>query len=478
MFGLVFHSIDILTIISIIIFLIIGYRPPWFKKNDDKRKNNIPGPPSLPFLGTTWLFSIGRYNLNKIHTFYEDMYKKYGPLVKEESLFNFPVYSVFEKEDIENVLKIPSKYPLRPPIGALVMYRKSRPDRYNSSGIVNEQGEMWHFLRSNLTADLVSPKTMSVFSEEANVIGEEWSNLLKIKKDSNNAINSLENLVALLGVETICALVLGKRMELLRSNDPSTKSFELAKAIQDNFKALRDTQFGLPFWKYFKTPAYKLLQKSEETIYETVMEIITNGEGYSSEIYKSIIDAKVDEREKTAAMVDFIAAGIYTLKNSFVFLLYLVAKHPEVQEKILEDSSYSKYCVLESYRMLPTATPLARILEQDLEVGGHQLKTGDVVLCHNAIACRNEKYFKDADQFKPERWLDVEHKHNSTFLVVPFGTGRRICPGKRFIDLVLPIFLEHTVKNYVLSTEQDLELHFEYLRAPKGPIAIKFTDRD
>lgn len=64
--------------------------------------------------------------------FYLDKYRKYGAIVKEHFLWNFPIIHLYDKHDIENVLKYPSKYPIRPGLEAQIFYRQSRPDRYKS----------------------------------------------------------------------------------------------------------------------------------------------------------------------------------------------------------------------------------------------------------------------------------------------------------------------------------------------------------
>ena len=61
-----------------------------------------------------------------------DKYRKYGAIVKEHFLWNFPIIHLYDKHDIENVLKYPSKYPIRPGLEAQIFYRQSRPDRYKS----------------------------------------------------------------------------------------------------------------------------------------------------------------------------------------------------------------------------------------------------------------------------------------------------------------------------------------------------------
>lgn len=165
-----------------------------------------------------------------------------------------------------------------------------------------------------------------------------------------------------------------------------------------------------------------------------------------------------------------------------MFLLYMVVEHSKAQEKILDHDSktFIRACTLETFRILPTAYLLARVTSEDLELSGHLVKAGSVVLCHNGIACRDENNFKNATEFKPERWLGEERSEtlkSSTYLVVPFGTGRRICPGKRLMEQILPIFLEEIVKNFKVETLHPLELQFEFLLSAKRPVSIAFKDR-
>lgn len=56
------------------------------------------------------------------------------------------------------------------------------------------------------------------------------------------------------------------------------------------------------------------------------------------------------------------------------------------------------------------------------------------------IACNDESNFVNAKKFDPNRWIDFENnrlKQDMGSLVVPFGAGKRTCPGKRFVELEL-----------------------------------------
>lgn len=145
MFERIVHSLDLITVsIVAIFFVLLEYRPPWWTKivvKCIKNVKDIPGPLSLPILGTRWTFSVlGGYNFNTIHEFYKDMFIKYGPIVKEEALWNYPIINIVERRDIERVVRTSGRYPIRPPTEVIAHYRKTRPDRYASMGLVNEQG--------------------------------------------------------------------------------------------------------------------------------------------------------------------------------------------------------------------------------------------------------------------------------------------------------------------------------------------------
>lgn len=70
-----------------------------------------------------------------------------------------------------------------------------------------------------------------------------------------------------------------------------------------------------------------------------------------------------------------------------------------------------------------------------------------MVLCQTMTSCHDSINFKEADKYIPERWLDDDAKVSSrctepgVHLVVPFGVGKRQCPGRRFVEMELILIL-------------------------------------
>lgn len=98
------------------------------------------------------------------------------------------------------------------------------------------------------------------------------------------------------------------------------------------------------------------------------------------------------------------------------------------------------------------------------------------------IACNKEENFKNATQYTPERWLTESGAFNANLgegssLVLPFGTGKRICPGKKFFELELTLFIIKLVRAFKIKYHSEYEMNFEFLVVPKSPTDVQFTDR-
>ncbi|XP_020293593.1 ecdysone 20-monooxygenase [Pseudomyrmex gracilis] len=403
-----------------ILVLATGYRPPWWfwtrnhNTNADAGDNgnrkfksgrDVPGPLALPIFGTRWIFSrFGHYSMNKIHEAYKDLNRQYGPLCKEEALWNCLVVSVFSRRDIEAVLKRGSRYPLRPPQEVISHYRRSRRDRYTNLGLVNEQGATWQKLRSALTPELTGASTVFGFFPALNIVTDGFIELIRKRRSGSTTVAGFEELAYKMGLESTCTLILGRHLGFLKPDSSSTLTIRLAEAVRIHFTASRDAFYGLPLWKLLPTSAYKQLIESEDAIYKYV----------------------------------------------FVYVIY--------------------------FRLMPTTPCIARILDEPIELGGYRLDPGTVVLLHTWIAGMSKENFKDASECMPERWLKPTLPH-SPLLVAPFGAGRRICPGKRFVELALQLILAKIAREFEIVVEEELSLQFEFILAPQSPVSLGFRDR-
>ncbi|TVU30577.1 hypothetical protein EJB05_22207 [Eragrostis curvula] len=113
------------------------------------------------------------------------------------------------------------------------------------------------------------------------------------------------------------------------------------------------------------------------------------------------------------------------------------------------DLSYLKLVLKESMRLhahLPFLLP--RQCRETCQVMGYDIPKGTAVFVNAWAIARDPKYWEDGDEFKPERFQnnDLDFK-GTNFEYLPFGSGRRMCPGVNLglanINLALVRLLYH-----------------------------------
>ena len=62
--------------------------------------SKIPGPLSFPVIGAQWMYwkLIGKYTYEKYHESNEEKLKLYGPVVREDVIWNFPLIHIFNSK--------------------------------------------------------------------------------------------------------------------------------------------------------------------------------------------------------------------------------------------------------------------------------------------------------------------------------------------------------------------------------------------
>lgn len=95
--------------------------------------------------------------------------------------------------------------------------------------------------------------------------------------------------------------------------------------------------------------------------------------------------------------------------------------------------------------------------------------------------CRLEEYFKEADKFRPERWIDpIEKTTIHPFSLLPFGWGTRMCMGKRFSETEIYLTMVKFIEKYRIELaveHQELELKHAFIVIPAHPISLKLILR-
>lgn len=145
-------------------------------------------------------------------------------------------------------------------------------------------------------------------------------------------------------------------------------------------------------------------------------------------------------------VVTFMLAGHETTASALTWAWYLIAKHPEVEEKLeaeadavlgdreagiddLASLPYTSMVFQEAMRLYPPALAFARRPKQRLQLAGYTIPRGATIFLSPYATQRNPRYFERPESFEPERWRTISPPK---FAYFPFGGGAKMCIGEPF----------------------------------------------
>ncbi|KAJ4947954.1 hypothetical protein NE237_014202 [Protea cynaroides] len=136
-----------------------------------------------------------------------------------------------------------------------------------------------------------------------------------------------------------------------------------------------------------------------------------------------------------------------------------VGRQRQVDESDIVKLEYLQAIVKETLRLYPVV-PLAAAHEaiEDCTIAGYHVPVGTRVIPNLYKIHRDPRIWSDPSEFQPERFLtrhvniDLRGQH---FEFIPFGSGRRMCPGISFALQVLHLGLAHLVHGFQFTTSSD-----------------------
>jgi cytochrome P450 len=221
----------------------------------------------------------------------------------------------------------------------------------------------------------------------------------------------------------------------------------------------------LPFWNYLRhlpTANNRRLRsaqtKLDATIYRLIAQRRQDGRDHG-DLLSMLLAAEdaenpqkrlTDVEVRDQAMTLFIA-GHETTANALAWTWHLLALHDEVRVKMkaeidavvgadrlpsLEDTArlpYTTAVFSEAMRLFPPVWVVGRRALEDVTIGEYQVPSRTIVITSQYLIHRDERFWPNALEFRPERWLDeAAQATRPKFAYFPFGGGGRICIGDGF----------------------------------------------
>ncbi|TVU42411.1 hypothetical protein EJB05_08815, partial [Eragrostis curvula] len=201
-----------------------------------------------------------------------------------------------------------------------------------------------------------------------------------------------------------------------------------------------------------------------------------------------------------AIILDMFTGGTETTSSAAEWVMSELMRNPKVMAKaqaevrhVFDNKSaedhegqmdklpYIRMVIKESMRLNPVLPLLLpHVCQETSDVGGFEVMEGTRVIINGWAMARNPEYWHDAENFWPERFEDgkVDYK-GSRFEYLPFGAGRRRCPGDTFglamLELIvarLLYYFDWSLPNGMRPDELDMDMFVGTTTRKNNPLHL------
>ena len=233
---------------------------------------------------------------------------------------------------------------------------------------------------------------------------------------------------------------------------------------------------------------------AEQIVYDLINER-RRGRGNPNDLLSLLMAARDEEtgeglsdKELRDQAITIIGAGYETTTQALAWTWYLLAKHPEIENKLhaeisdvlggrtptFEDLPNLKYTLMvfqEAMRLYPPIWMMSRAAIEADEIGGYRVPANSEILLLPYITHRSPKYWENPEEFNPEHFLPEKVAARPRFAYFPFGAGARQCIGNNFALMEAQLIIATITQKYRLRLTDEQSLKPETsvtLRPNKG----------
>ncbi|XP_072045010.1 cytochrome P450 2J4-like [Amphiura filiformis] len=488
-------SINIPTaLLCVVTFLFLAW---WLRR---PKQNLPPGPWGWPLLGYLPNFTLSAYRTGLPPAqLFNSLAQKYGSVF---SMY-FAGKLVIVLNDFKHVKEGLHNLSISDRPTAVINKNEE------GKGFGAASGETWkeqrRFTLTTLRSFGVGKRSFEEnISEEVDALAKEISNLNGKPFDPCHWFSNATSNV-------ICSVSFGKRFDYF---DPSFK--RLMKLLNESFQLVTGLSVFLPATKYL-TSSKNVLMKNRNNIREFLVNIVNeHKQDHVLNDPRDYIDVYIDEIEQRQTLNrnsavnyknlprtlgNLFAAGTETTSTTLRWAVLYMMAFPEIQDRIhqeldsvvgrnrlpkLADKTELPFtcATLFEVQRIATIAPLGvpHSCGEDTTLGPYTVPKGSIVVPNLWAVHHDPDLWPNPDEFNPERFLDENGALQEKDELIPFATGRRICPGEHLAKMELYIFFTHLLHQFTFKKPNDspsLSLTgVSGLTYSPKPFLVEFVARD
>ncbi|MFS7917541.1 putative costunolide synthase [Helianthus anomalus] len=458
-------------------------------------KNMPPGPPKLPIIG-----NIHQLKGAVPHRVLRSLARKYGPIMYLQ-LGQVPTVVISTPRLVQEILKTHDAiFADRPTtIVSEILFYKAQDIGWSPAS-----GSYWRQMRRICTSQLLSAKKVRSFSF---IRAEELTHMRRSLESSSGRPTILRDVLVQLVNNVICRATFGdvckdrsRLIEVIFDITRSLSAFNMA-SYYPRLQFLNVISGKKAMW----LKRQKQLDIILEDILEEHRKNRSSGENDQEDLVDVLLRIKEDadldhpitNDNVKAIILDMLLGGTGTSSMILEWAMAELMRKPNIMKKVqaevramakgntieeadIQNMHYLKMILKETFRLHGPPLLVPRLCREDCMVDGYDIPLNTRILI-NAWACGTDPdSWEDPDSFIPERFESgVISYLGSEFELVPFGGGRRICPGISFgvgiIENALANLLFHfdwELPNGLKPHELDLTEAIVISNLPKNPLQV------
>jgi cytochrome P450 len=379
--------------------------------------------------------------------------------VSQWRLFTWPVYHVNHPDFVKHILQ--ANHPNYNK--DIILYKIGKP--LLGEGLVTSDGDFWLRQRRLIQPAFHRQKVngfAQLMTDATGAMLDEWEASGKTARAVDIA-QEMMHLTLRIVAQALFSTDVSREAPAFSEAFNQSNSF-LGKYLTMPFPPL---QVPTPRNRRF----HRDLKVLDEVVYQMIRERRQTKEDRGDLL--SMLLGAVDE-ETAEGMTDLqlhdevltlLLAGNETTAMALAWCWYLLAQHPEVDERLyaelettlagrtpqlsdLPNLPYTQQVLEETMRLYPPAWFLMRKAINADTIGGYAIRANTFISYSAYTLHRHPEFWEDPERFDPERFTPERSARRPRFAYLPFGAGPRLCIGNGFAMLEGQLILATVAQRY------------------------------
>ncbi|ESQ47873.1 hypothetical protein EUTSA_v10020513mg [Eutrema salsugineum] len=431
----------------------------FFKKPKDSQGCDLPpSPPSLPLIGHLHhlLSTLTHKSLQKLST-------KYGPLLHIK-IFNVPIILVSSASMAHEIFRSQDVNVSSRGVSAI-----DESLVFGSFGVINAPyGDYWKFIKKLMATKLLRPQSLERSRGiRAQELHRFYSRVLD-KARKTESVEISKEMMKLTNI-TLCRMSMGRSFSeengeaekvrgLVDETYAFTKKMFLAAILRRPLEKLR-----IPLFKKDIMSVSNRFDELLERILVEHKENLRDEEHQGTDMMDVLLAAyedknaeyKITRNHIKSFFVELFVGGSDTSVQTTQWAMAEIINNAKVLERLREEIDsvvgksrliqetdipnlpYLQAVIKEALRLHPPSPLVVRTFQERCEIKGFHIPEKTILVINAYAVMRDADSWEDPDEFKPERFLlstsssrsGKEEEKEQTLKYIPFGSGRRGCPG-------------------------------------------------